>query len=187
VAVYTRPKPVRVIRKIGWKKFDDEGRFLRLDFPQLTRINFYLPHGGRGKEDLKYKLAVYDYLLKYFRYLKNKKVFLAGDFNVAHREIDLARPKENENNIMFTPREREQIDRLLKLGFVDSFRRFNGQGGHYTWWPYFARARERNFGWRIDYIFFPSLLPFLEKAFIRKNFLGSDHCPVGIKVKKEIV
>jgi len=182
-AVYSRQKPLRVSKKIGLERFDSEGRFLRLDYSKFILINLYLPHGGRQKENLDYKLEVYDYLLDYLSKLKDKKIILAGDFNVAHKEIDLARPKQNKNNIMFTPKEREQIDRLIHLGFTDSFRKFNSKGGNYTWWPYFANARARNLGWRIDYVFVaPNLVSKLKNAFILTKLKGSDHCPMGIEI-----
>ena len=133
-----------------------------------------------------YKLEVYEYLIiDYLRgFLKHqKKLILAGDFNIAHKEIDLARPKENQNNIMFTPEERNQADRLLALSFIDTFRQFHKEGGHYSWWPYSFEARKRNLGWRIDYIFVSQVLaPKLKNAFILSQVAGSDHCPVGAKI-----
>lgn len=180
-AVFTKIKPNKIIRKIGFERFDSEGRFLRLDFDDFILLNIYLPHGGRQKENLGYKLEAYDCLLKYLKRLKNKNVILAGDFNIAHSEIDLERPKSNKNNIMFTLEERAQLDRLEDLGFIDSFRKFNQEGGNYTWWPYMANARERNLGWRIDYVFVSaSLRPKLKNAFILSDIFGSDHCPAGI-------
>ena len=182
-AVYSRRKPLRVKRKMGSERFDNEGRFLRLDFPEFILINLYMPHGGRQKEKLGYKLKAYEHLFGYLNKLESKKIILVGDFNIAHQEIDLARPKQNKNNIMFTPEERKRIDRLIELGFVDSFRKFNTKGGNYTWWPYFANARARNLGWRIDYVFvFNNLVANLKNAFILSNVLGSDHCPAGAEV-----
>lgn len=113
-----------------------------------------------------------------------KPVILAGDFNIAHKDVDLARPKGNRKNIMFTPEERAEIDALISSGFIDSFRKFNDENGNYTWWPYMNSLREKNVGWRIDYIFCPQALDvFLEKAFILKDVKGSDHCPVGAEFK----
>jgi exodeoxyribonuclease-3 len=184
VAVFTKQKPVLVKNKIGLKRFDEEGRILYLEYKNIILINLYLPHGGRQKENLPYKLEVYKNLLKYFSKIKNKKVILLGDFNIAHQDIDLARPKNNKNNIMFTPEERANIDKILNFGFVDTFRHFNKIGGNYTWWPYFASARARNLGWRIDYVFVSKLiLKQISKAFILPDVFGSDHCPVGIEIK----
>jgi len=182
-AVYSRQKPLSGEEKVGFKEFDDEGRFLKLDYPQFSLINLYLPHGGRQKEKLAYKLAAYDYLLNYLQKLKEKKVILMGDFNIAHEEIDLARPKENKNNIMFTPEERARINWLVGSGFIDSFRKFYpDKRDAYTWWPYFANARARNLGWRIDYVFITQKLAVkLKNASILSQIKGSDHCPVGVE------
>jgi len=183
VGVFSKKSPLVVKRKLGLKRFDDEGRFLELQYSDFILINLYLPHGGRQKENLVYKLKVYVRLLKYLAKIKNKKIILIGDFNIAHQEIDLARPKQNKNNIMFTPQERKQIDKLLDLGFIDSFRKFHQDGDHYTWWPYFANARERNLGWRIDYTFVSKKLALqIKNAFILSEVKGSDHCPVGLEV-----
>ena len=182
VGILTNQKPLKVETKIGFKQFDDEGRFLLLEFKDYILINFYIINGGQKKENLDYKLKFYDYLInQYLAEQKNKNIILIGDFNIAHKEIDLARPKENQNSIMFTIDERIQIDNLLKLNFIDTFRYFNKKGNNYTWWPYFANARSRNLGWRIDYCFISkNLISQLESAFILSNQMGSDHCPVGI-------
>lgn len=183
VAVYTKKIPLAVKTKFGIERFDIEGRILKLNYLDFILINLYLPHGGRQKENLDYKLKVYDCLLNYLKKIKNKKIILIGDFNVAHKEIDLARPKQNKNNIMFTSEERERINKIIELGFTDSFRKFHKEGGNFTWWPYFAKARERNLGWRIDYIFTSkTLTPKLKNVFILKKVKGSDHCPIGIEI-----
>jgi len=183
VAIYTKTKPVKTEHKLGLKRFDQEGRFLKLQYPKFALINLYLPHGGRQKENLSYKLKVYQRLLNFLKKIKDKNIILIGDFNIAHQEIDLARPKDNRHNIMFTSVEREQLDKLIKLGFTDTFRKFNQKGGHYTWWPYFANARQRNLGWRIDYCFASKkITPKLKKSFILNKVKGSDHCPVGIRL-----
>lgn len=184
VAVYTKKKPSSVRRKLRMRRFDQEGRMLQLRYPHFTLINLYLPHGGREKENLDYKLEVYAKLFGYLEKLKNQKILLIGDFNIAHKEIDLARPEQNRNNIMFTSKERKQIDKLIKLGFIDTFRKFHKKGGNYTWWVYHANARQRNLGWRIDYAFTSKMLtPELKNAFILPEVKGSDHCPIGVEVK----
>jgi len=185
VAVYTKQKPLKIKDKLGLDRFDEEGRILQLEYPGFVLINLYMPHGGRQKENLGYKLEVYSCLLKFLRNLKkrSKNIILIGDFNIAHQEIDLARPKQNQNNIMFTLEERKQIDKIIGLGFIDAFRKFHKEGAYYTWWPYMANARQRNLGWRIDYSFVAKeLTPRLKDAFIFSEMRGSDHCPIGIEI-----
>ena len=180
--VYVKKEPLKIEKEIGFKRFDEEGRMIKLKYKDFTLINFYMPNGGRQKQDMDYKLEFYDYL---FGYLKkdNKNLILTGDFNIAHKEIDLARPKENKNSTGFTPEEREKIDKLINLGFIDSFRFFNKDKKAYTFWSNFAHARERDVGWRIDYFFISKdLFSQCKKSFILKNIMGSDHCPIGIEV-----
>ena len=182
-AVFTKEKPLKIEKELGFRRFDQEGRVLELKYPQFSLINLYLPHGGRSKENLDYKLECYKILLNYLKRIQKHNVVAIGDFNIAHQEIDLSRPKQNKNNTMFTEQEREKIEQIVKLGFVDTFRKFNQQGGNYTWWPYFANARERNLGWRIDYAFVSkSLVSKLKNAFISNKVMGSDHCPIGIDI-----
>lgn len=184
VAVYTKDKPLNVETTFGYGDFDKEGRFLRLDFVDFNLINFYFPHGGRKHERLDYKLRIYDYFLNFANKNKNKKIILVGDFNIAHNDIDLARPKQNKNNTMFTDEERKRINGLVNFGFIDSFREINPRKIQYTWWPYFANARERNLGWRIDYIFVSNILiNKIKKSFILNEIMGSDHCPIGIEFR----
>jgi len=183
VAVYTRKEPISVEKKIGWQKFDQEGRLLILEYPKFILLNLYIPHGGRDKENLDYKLEVYRVLINRLEDFGEKEIIMAGDFNIAREEIDLARPKDNRNNIMFTWEERKSLNKLIEFGFDDSFRKFNKKGGNYTWWPYFNKARERNLGWRIDYVFTSKKLTLkLKTAFILKDVFGSDHCPTGIEI-----
>lgn len=183
VAIISSQKPLRIEKKVGLAKFDEEGRFLLIEYPSFILINFYLPHGGRQKENLSYKLAVYQYLLDYLGRIQTKDIVLVGDFNIAHNELDLARPKDNKNNIMFTVEERRQLDNLIQLGFFDTFRLFNSEGGNYTWWPYYRNARIRNLGWRLDYILASnSLLQKVKSSQILSNILGSDHCPIRIEL-----
>lgn len=185
LAVYVKKEPLSVERKLGIKRFDQEGRILKLNYSDFILINLYLPHGGRQKENLAYKLEVYGFLLDYLEEIKDQNIILIGDFNIAHEEIDLARPKQNQKNIMFTLEERGKIDRIIELGFADSFRKFYKDAGHYTWWPYYLKARERNLGWRIDYAFVSKpLSKKVKNSFILKDVYGSDHCPLGIELIK---
>lgn len=182
VLVYTKQKPLSVVTKIGIDRFDSEGRMLELKYSNLILVNLYLPHGGRSKENLGYKLEVYKNLLGRLRNNSKNKV-LIGDFNIAHQDVDLERPKQNRDNIMFTFQEREQIDGIIRSGFVDSFREFHEESGNYTWWPYMRNARARNLGWRIDYCFISNnLVGRIKNGFILPKVMGSDHCPVGINM-----
>lgn len=183
-AVFTKKKPVSVSKKLGLERFDKEGRLLELEYSNFTLINFYLPHGGRQKGNLSYKLEAYEKVFGRIKRLKKKNIILIGDFNIAHKETDLARPKQNVNNIMFTPEERKQIDTLLEFGFIDSFRKFDSGTGNYTWWPYAFKARERNLGWRIDYAFVSKgLSKKLKSVSIYSEVNFSDHCPIGLELK----
>ncbi|MEI8060798.1 MAG: exodeoxyribonuclease III [Candidatus Berkelbacteria bacterium] len=182
VAVFSKKVPKNIKLGLGEKRFDHEGRYLELDFGNFVLINIYLPHGGRQKENLDYKLSAYKKLFLRLEELKNKNVIIIGDFNIAHSELDLARPKNNQNNIMFTPEERKQIDKIIELGFVDSFRKYHQDGGNYTWWPWLADCRARNLGWRIDYCFTSKNIK-LVSADILDKVIGSDHCPISIELK----
>ena len=183
VATYVKNKPLSVKYRLGVERFDQEGRILQLEYSDFILINLYIPHGGRQKENLDYKLEVYRYLFEHLKSINNKKIILTGDFNIAHKELDLRRPGDNQNNTMFTLKEREQIENLIQLGFVDTFRKFNKEGEHYTWWPYAVNARDRNIGWRIDYIFVSeNLASSMKNAFILPKITGSDHCPIGIEI-----
>jgi exodeoxyribonuclease-3 len=182
VAIYTKLKPLKVAYGLGISKFDNEGKAIVAEYPDFVLIAVYFPHGGRQKEKLQYKLEAYGAFLKYIEKIKKPSV-VCGDFNIAHKEVDLARPEQNKSNIMFTKEEREMIDRIIEKGFVDSFRVFHGEGKKYTWWPFAYNSHKRNIGWRIDYIFVSdSLIPKVKDAFIFKEVAGSDHCPVGIEL-----
>ena len=182
-AVFAKKKPLKVECKLELKRFDQEGRIIKLSYSNFTLINLYFPQGAHDKRNLVYKLKAYEYLINHLKKNKDKNIILIGDFNIAHQEIDLARPKDNKNNTMFTPEERKQVDRIIDLGFIDTFRRFNKKPSNYTWWPYRFNAKERNLGWRLDYIFISrALIPKLKKAVIFNKVIGSDHCPVGIDI-----
>ena len=183
VALWTRREPSRVILKTGLEEFDREGRIIRLDWDRLTLFNIYFPNGKASPERLDYKMRFYEMILEEAIRLRSEKrgVIICGDVNTAHREIDLARPAENSTVSGFLPQERAWIDRLLEAGFSDTFRHFHPEPDRYSWWDYKTRARERNIGWRIDYVFLSEeLLGKLKDAFIMDEIPGSDHCPVGI-------
>jgi len=185
-AVFTKCKPKIVEEGLGVKEFDNEGRTLVLDYGDFVLFNIYFPNGGSGNKRVPFKMAFYDAFLKKANRLKKqgKKIIVCGDVNTAHEEIDLARPKQNEGNTGFLPEERAWVAKFISNGYIDTFRHFHKDGGHYTWWDYKTRARERNIGWRIDYFFITeNLLPKIKKAFILNTVRGSDHCPVGIELK----
>ena len=183
VAVWSKTAPKSVSNSIENKKFDSEGRVLRLEYDSFTLFNIYFPNGGMSGERLQYKLDFYDYFNGYVKKIKNKEVIICGDFNTAHKEIDLARPKANEDVSGFMPVERAKLDDLTAAGFTDAFRHFNSEPGKYTWWDYKTAARTRNVGWRIDYFFVSAgCLGNLKSAGICAEVEGSDHCPVCIEI-----
>ncbi len=186
VAVYTREKPLNVGLGFRKKIFDNEGRSITLEYPRFFLVNTYFPNGNSSQERLDYKLDFYRAFFEYIKTLqkKEKMIICCGDFNTAHTEIDLARPKENSTVSGFLPEERALLDAFIGMGFCDTFRHFNKEAGHYSWWDYKTRARERNVGWRLDYFFADrKCMKYISKAFIMKEVYGSDHCPVGIRIK----
>lgn len=183
VAVWSKTEPVSVSGEMGNEKFDDEGRMLKLEFDGFILFNVYFPNGGASSQRLEYKLEFYDYFIEYVKKYQNKDVIICGDFNTAHHEIDLARPKQNENVSGFLLQERQKLDELENLGFKDSFRHFNPEPGNYTWWDYKTAARSRNVGWRIDYFYISgNAVKYLKAAQIHAAVSGSDHCPVSITI-----
>lgn len=188
VAVYAKEPPVNVHMGMGEKRFDDEGRVIRLDFDDFTLLNVYFPNGKMNADRLKYKMDFYEAFLGYVEEIRTKvpKLVFLGDVNTAHNEIDIARPKENSKKSGFLPMEREWIDKAVATGYADTFRSLNNDVVQYSWWDLKSRARERNVGWRIDYIFVTTeLLDSVKSAFIMSDVMGSDHCPVGIELELE--
>ncbi|MBE2205080.1 MAG: exodeoxyribonuclease III [Chthoniobacterales bacterium] len=182
-AILTRQRPLSVTNGMGHPAHDNEGRIVTAEFQDFFLVNVYTPNSQRELTRLRYRTQEWTpAFLSFLLALESRKpVLFCGDMNVAHREIDLARPKANLRNAGFTIEEREAFDRILDAGFVDSFREFHPGGGHYTWWSYQNGARERNIGWRIDYVCIsPRLRPALQSAFIEPHVLGSDHCPTGV-------
>ncbi len=183
VAIYTKTTPREVTIGCGEPRFDAEGRVICAEYDDFMLYNIYYPNGGRGPERVQYKLEFYDYMLAKWETLRKqgKKLILTGDFNTAHKEIDLARPKENSKNTGFLPEERAWLDKIASMGYVDVFRTFNQEPEWYTYWDQFTRARERNVGWRIDYFWVtPDVVPMVKEAPIRMEILGSDHCPIEL-------
>lgn len=183
VAIYFRKEPISV-DNLGIAEFDNEGRVMILEYDEFYLLNCYFPNSQDAGARLGYKLDFCDAILEKCDNLQQnsgKNILLCGDYNIAHKEIDLARPKENVTSPGFLPEERAWMDKFIAAGYVDTFRMFNQEPGQYTWWSYRARARERNVGWRIDYHcvnekFKDKVL----KSEIHPDVLGSDHCPVEI-------
>lgn len=168
---------------IGKAEHDREGRVIYAEFDDYFLLNVYTPNAGDDLKRLEYRMAWDAEFLKFLKKLEKKKpVLFCGDLNVAHEEIDLARPKENKKSAGFTDEERAGFSKLVKAGFVDTFRMFNQEPGHYSWWSFRANSRARNVGWRIDYFLASEALrPRVKRAFILPQILGSDHCPVGVE------
>lgn len=187
VAVLSKHKPEKVNNKFSIDKFDGEGRFIELDYGEFVLMNIYFPNGTSGNSRVQYKLEFYDALFEYANKLKDngRKLLICGDYNTAHEEIDLARPKENQNTSGFLRIERDKIDEIIAAGYVDSFREFTKEGEHYTWWSHRMRARERNVGWRIDYhIVTENFMPDVINSYHQPEQYGSDHCPIIIDTKQ---
>ena len=185
VAAYVKQAPV-CVDVMGVEAFDDEGRVQILEYDAFTIVNAYFPNSQPERARIDYKLAFCDEMAGLCNSLRRKgrNVILCGDYNIAHEEIDLARPKENENNPGFLPEERAAMTRFLKSGYVDTFRHFVKEGGHYTWWSYRGRARQKNIGWRLDYhCVNREFLPRVQRSYILPDVMGSDHCPVGITIE----
>lgn len=189
VGVYTKEKPLAVTNKFGIDDYDSEGRALILEYNKFLLFNIYFPNGKMSHERFLYKMGFYKMFLQYVKNLldQDKKIIICGDLNTAHKEIDIARPKENEKKSGFLPEERKWIDEFLEIGFIDTFRHYNNDPGNYTWWDYKTKARDRNVGWRIDYFYISkNLINSMNSAFILNEILGSDHCPVGIEISNNL-
>lgn len=186
-AIFSKVEPVSVSYNLGQKEnHREEGRIITLEFKDFYLVNVYVPNSGRGFGRLEYRERWDMHFLNYVQSLEKKKpAIVCGDLNVAHTEMDLANPKENYNKTAgFTQIEIDGMQRMLDAGYIDSFREFNQEKGHYTFWSYMFGARQKNIGWRIDYFLISDKLQSrLEGAFIFPEVMGSDHCPVGIRLK----
>jgi|ERR1035437_365908 exodeoxyribonuclease-3 len=189
VAVYVKDsfKVKKVEYGFGIPELDQEGRFLAIFLEKFVLINTYFPNGGGGPERLEYKLKFYDAFLNYINALKKNgsHIIFCGDVNTAHTEIDLARPKENQENTGFLPIERKWMDDVIDAGYIDIFRnKYPNDLGKYTYWDIKTFARDRNVGWRIDYFFITKgLEPLVNKVKILDDVMGSDHCPIELVLK----
>ncbi|MCA9562456.1 MAG: exodeoxyribonuclease III [Myxococcales bacterium] len=187
VATFSQTPPEAVHTTLNERHYDREGRLLITRFGDVTVANVYFPNGSGPNRDhsrVPYKLGFYRALFDHLEPLRagGEKVLVVGDFNTAHRPIDLARPKQNTKTSGFLENEREELDRWLNSGWTDTFRHLHGDvEGAYTWWSQRQGVREKNIGWRLDLVLAaPGALPVVKDAFIWPDVLGSDHCPVGV-------
>ncbi len=188
-AILSKTEPINVSYDIGIEEHDQEGRVITAEFQSFYLVNTYVPNSGSELARLEYRQTWDKALLTYMQELeKTKPVLLCGDLNVAHRPIDLARPKANYNRSAgFTEQEIAGIDAYIDAGYVDTFRLHHPETIKYSWWSYRAGARAKNIGWRIDYFLASQkLVPRVKEACILNDYMGSDHCPVGIDLVTDL-
>jgi exodeoxyribonuclease-3 len=189
VAFYSKQKPTRIETSLGIPELDQEGRCIIAHFGRLALVNAYFPKGSGTQRDnsrVPYKMAFYAALFDRIQQLRKRgPVYVMGDYNTAHQEIDLARPRTNHRNSGFLPEERAVLDQWVAAGWTDTFRDLHvDEPDHYSWWRQWGNARADNVGWRIDYIFAsPSAMRRLDAAYILPEISGSDHCPVGVDIQ----
>ena len=187
VGIYSKREPDDVIEGLGFEDIDAEGRYIEARFNNLSVVSVYVPSGTSSDERLAFKFRFMERFIAPLNALMHsgREVVICGDWNTAHKEIDLARPKGNEKISGFLPEERNWVDKYIEHNYVDTFRHFYpNKKDEYSWWSMRTRARDRNVGWRIDYFFITSeLLPQLKQAFIMQEVEGSDHCPHGIIIE----
>jgi len=186
VALYTKAGPNSIENSFYDNTIDDEGRIIISCFDKFTLMNIYFPNGKMSQDRLDYKLEFYKAFLDEckLRMERGEELVVCGDVNTAHKETDIARPKQNEKVSGFLPVEREWLDRFIGGGLVDTFRMHTKEGGHYSWWDYKTRARERNIGWRIDYFFVSKGIAKNTKAsYMLSDVMGSDHCPIALEME----
>jgi len=185
VAILTKQKPDHVFYGMGNEKYDNEGRFLRADYGDISVVSVYHPSGSSGDERQSFKMIWLEDFLKYINELKKIRpnLILSGDYNICHKPIDIHDPIRNATTSGFLPEEREWLSRFIDSGFIDSFRVFNKDPKQYTWWSYRANARAKNLGWRIDYnmVSLP-LESRLKRSVILSEAKHSDHCPVLLEI-----
>lgn len=186
VAIYSKREPLQIQLGMEVPEMDQEGRVLTAEYSDFILVNAYFPNSQRDHARLGFKISFCGQIFSYLESLRKrgKALVICGDFNIAHREIDLRNPKSNEKNAGFLPEERAWMDQFIQGGYVDSFRRFTPGPGHYTWWSYRPGVRERNIGWRLDYFFVNSESgDRLKRVEHQTAVLGSDHCPVMLEMK----
>jgi exodeoxyribonuclease III len=185
VAIFTKVKPKEVVYGCGEQRYDDEGRVIRADFDDFSVMSVYHPSGSSGEERQAFKMEWLDFYHEYIGSLKKSRpdLVLSGDFNICHKAIDIHNPISNAKSSGFLPEEREWMEKFINSGFIDSFRYFNPNPHHYSWWSYRAGARGKNLGWRIDYnLVSNSLESRLKRAVMMPDAMHSDHCPVMLEL-----
>lgn len=185
-AILSKEEPIQVTYDMGLEEHDQEGRVITAEYSTFFLVTVYTPNSGEGLARLDYRERWDKEFAEYLNWLTRRKPVIAcGDFNVAHQAIDIARPKENYNKSAgYTQREIDGFTRLLESGFVDTFRRFYPEEVKYTYWNYLFNARTKNVGWRIDYFLVSeSLMDKVKDAAIYNQYLGSDHCPVALRIE----
>jgi len=190
VAIYSKKPPRNIIRTMGYAIADDEGRYLQFDYENLSIISLYLPSGtsGEGRQAIKYDfLEAFESHLLQLRQ-QGRELIVCGDYNIAHKQIDLKNWRSNQKNSGFLPEERAWIDKLFTThGFVDAFRVKNQEELQYTWWSYRQRAWEKNVGWRIDYqVVTPGLISSIEEVSIQRDLRLSDHAPLTVQYSGDL-
>ncbi|MBL7919229.1 MAG: exodeoxyribonuclease III [Bacteroidia bacterium] len=185
VAIFTKKEPKNVVYGCGIKEYDDEGRVLRVDFDDVSVMSVYHPSGSSGDLRQGFKMKWLGDFNNYVAELKETvpNLIMSGDFNICHKAIDIHNPKSNANTSGFLPEEREWMEQFINAGFIDTFRHFNQEPHHYSWWSYRAGSRAKNLGWRIDYnIASAALAPRLKRSVILADAMHSDHCPVVLEI-----
>ena len=186
VGTYSKVEPITIEKGLGIEELDNEGRVLKIEYPDFILFNIYFPNSGTGAKRLDYKVEFCDALLDIVLGLKNsgKNVVITGDYNIAHHPIDVYNPSNCEGKSGYLPEERAWLDKLEEAGFIDTFRMFDEGENNFTWWSYRTRARERNAGWRLDYFYVnEEIKDNVKKAEILDQVFGSDHCPVTLELE----
>jgi exodeoxyribonuclease-3 len=185
VAIFSKQKPDNVVYGCGIKEYDDEGRFIRADYGDISVISVYHPSGSSGDDRQAFKMKWLADFADYIEKLRKErpKLIISGDYNICHKAIDIHNPKSNANTSGFLPEERDWFDKFVDLGYIDTFRFFNQEPHQYSWWSYRAGSRGKNLGWRIDYnMVTQNLEKNLKRSVILNQAMHSDHCPVMLEI-----